>query len=84
MKHHTIKLLLTLKAPKIKIVELANSADPDEVANNELPHLNLHCLPSSVRILAWMRIFFLKFCRRKFCRLLFGALRVKTDTCTTN
>ena len=34
--------------PKMKIVELANSIDLDEVAHNELPHLDLHCLPSSI------------------------------------
>ena len=33
--------------PEFKIVELAtDSVDPDEVAYNELPHLDLHCLPS--------------------------------------
>ena len=26
----------------------ANSVDPDEVAHNEPPHLDLHCLPSSL------------------------------------
>lgn len=31
---------------KMKIAELANSVDPDAVAHNELPHLELHgCLP---------------------------------------
>ena len=30
----------------MKIVELGNSVDPDEVAHNEPPHLDLHCLPS--------------------------------------
>ena len=29
-----------------KITEFANSVDLDEVAHNEPPHLNLHCLPS--------------------------------------
>ena len=28
--------------------EFANSIDPDEVAQNEPPHLSLHCLPSSL------------------------------------
>ena len=32
--------------PKMKIVELANSKDPDEAAHNELPHQYLHCLLS--------------------------------------
>ena len=40
---------LTLKVPKIKIVDFANSVDPDEVAReNEPPHLDLHCLSSSL------------------------------------
>ena len=30
------------------IAEFANSVDLDEVANNEPPHLDLHCLPSSL------------------------------------
>ena len=40
--------ILTLKVPKIKlhVVEFANNVDPDEIAYNELPHLELHCLPS--------------------------------------
>ena len=35
---------LTFQAPKLKIVEFANSVDPDEVAHYEPPHLYLHCL----------------------------------------
>ena len=31
----------------IKIVEFANSVDPDEATHNESPHLDLHCLNSS-------------------------------------
>ena len=31
-----------------KIAECANSVDLDEVAQNEPPHLDLHCLPSSL------------------------------------
>ena len=38
------KLTLTLNASKLKIAEFANSADSDEVAHNEPPHQNLHCL----------------------------------------
>ena len=30
------------------IAEFANSVDLDEVAHNEPPHLDLHCLPSSL------------------------------------
>ena len=51
--------------------------DPDEVAHNEPPHLDLQCLSSSLWILSMIylrRSMFLKFCRRKFCRLLFLAL----------
>ena len=40
--------VLTLKASEIKIIEFANSVDPDEVAHNEPPHLDLHCLPSNL------------------------------------
>ena len=35
----------------MKIVEFANSIDTDEMAHIEPPHLALHCLPSSLRIL---------------------------------
>ena len=28
----------------MKIAEFENSADQDEAAHNELPHLDLHCL----------------------------------------
>ena len=37
--------LIALKAPKAKLVGFANSVDLDEVAHNEPPHLDLHCLP---------------------------------------
>ena len=30
------------------VAELANSIDLDELAHNEPPHLDLHCLPSSL------------------------------------
>ena len=39
---------LTFNTPRMKIAEFANSVDPDEVAHNEPPHLDLHCLPSSL------------------------------------
>ena len=42
---------ITPKAPNRKIVEFVNRVDPDEVAHNEPPHLDLHCLPSSLEIL---------------------------------
>ena len=40
--------LLNTQCPRMKIVEFANSLDPDEMAHNEPLHLNLHCLPSSL------------------------------------
>ena len=39
---------LTLYLPVTKIAEFANSVDLDEVAHYEPPHLDLHCLPSSL------------------------------------
>ena len=30
---------------KMKIINFANSVDPDEVAHDEPPHLDLLCLP---------------------------------------
>ena len=36
----------------IKTAKFTNSVDPDEVAHNEPPHLDLHCLPSSLWILS--------------------------------
>ena len=42
---------LTLKVQETKIAEFSNSVRLDEVAhNNEPPHLDLHCLPSSLWI----------------------------------
>ena len=32
-------------------LHFANSIDLDEVAHDEPPHIDLHCLPSSLRIL---------------------------------
>ena len=37
--------------PDMKIAEFANSVDLDEVAHDEPPHVDLHCLPSSLLIL---------------------------------
>ena len=37
----------TFKMPKMKTAEFANSADQNEVAQNALPHLDLHCLMAS-------------------------------------
>ena len=41
-----VKEILTPKVLKMKVVEFGNSVDPDEVALNEPPHLDLHCLLS--------------------------------------
>ena len=60
--------------PKAKIEEFAISVDPDEAALNEPPHLDLHCFLSYFEFYIYLEQgIFLKFCRRKFCRLLFGA-----------
>ena len=40
-------LFLTLQVPEIKIAEFANSVDPDKLAHNEPPQLDLHCLSTS-------------------------------------
>ena len=37
---------------KMKIAEFANSADLDKVAHYKPPHLDLHCLPSS--LMMWL------------------------------
>ena len=42
---------MALQLPVTKIAEFANSVDLDEVAHNEPPHLDLHCLPCSLCIL---------------------------------
>ena len=42
------KIKLILKEPETKIAEFSNSVDLNEVAHYEPPHLDLHCLPSSL------------------------------------
>ena len=44
-------LIKTLYVPETKMAESANSGDLDEVAHDEPPHLDLHCLPSSLWVL---------------------------------
>ena len=43
----------------MKIAEFANKGDNDEVAHDELSHLDLHCMPSkflnSQHDIAWMK-----------------------------
>ena len=41
-------MLRCLIVPEMKFAEFAKSIDLDEVAHNEPPHLDLHCLPSSL------------------------------------
>ena len=67
---------LTLEVPSTKIAELANNVDLDEVAHDEPPHLDLHCLSSSLRVPIMKKLglnIFRKFADEKFCRLLFGS-----------
>ena len=50
------KARISPKALETKIIEFANIVDPDTArrvgaAHNELPHLDLHCLPSFLLIL---------------------------------
>ena len=52
-----------------KTIEFANSVDLDEVAHNEPPHLDLHCLSSSLWILNVVQLgfkFFWKFADENF------------------
>ena len=37
-------IILVLNSPEMKIVLFTNSVDPDEVAHNEPPHMELYCL----------------------------------------
>ena len=43
--------MLNRKAPNTTIAEFANTVNPDETAHNEPSHLDLQCLPSSLRFL---------------------------------
>ena len=58
-----------------KTAKFTDSVDPDEVAHNELPHEDLHCLSSSVSVLNMVQLDdnYRNFCGSKFCCLLFGA-----------
>ena len=46
-----VHVFLILSLPETKIADFANSVDLDEVAHKEPPHLDLHCLPSSLCLL---------------------------------
>ena len=48
MLNHNCCLIFQLLVPEIKKDEFANSVDLGELAHNEPPHLDLHCLPSSL------------------------------------
>ena len=48
--------LNSLSLPGTKIAEFANGVDLDEVAHIEPPHLDLHCLHSSLLILIMIRL----------------------------
>ena len=41
-------LIINSLVPETKLAEFANSVDLDEVAHNEPPHLDLHCLRSGL------------------------------------
>ena len=47
---------LVLKVPIMKNVEFTNNIVLSEVAHNEQSHLDLHCLPSILRILNMKRL----------------------------
>ena len=42
-----IKHVSNFSIPETKIAEFVHGVNPDEVAHNEPPRLDLHCLPSS-------------------------------------
>ena len=45
---HILEGLVNSLTTRDEIAEFANSVDLDEVTHNEPPHLDLHCLPSSL------------------------------------
>ena len=45
---HLLCTFLNSSIPVTKIAEFANNVDLGEVADNEPPHLDLYCLPSSL------------------------------------
>ena len=47
MTHYT-KMVLNSLVPETKIDEFTNSVGLGEVAHDEAPHLDLHCLPCSL------------------------------------
>ena len=81
MLNLTVLFLTLYYVPETKIAEFTNSVDPDEVAhNNELPHLDLQRLPSSLWILNMILLglnFFWQFADENFviCFLVVKELR---------
>ena len=58
-----------ISVPETKIAEFANSVDLDEVAHDEPPRLDLHCLPSRFCVVIKIKLrlnFFLKFSDENF------------------
>ena len=45
---HLFEILINSLPTSDEIAEFVNSVDLDEVAHNEPPHLDRHCLPSSL------------------------------------
>ena len=48
---YAVPVTLTLSVPETKSAGFANSVVLDEVAHHESPHLDIHCLSFSLRIL---------------------------------
>ena len=66
----------------LKAVEFANSINPDEVAHNGLPHMDLHCWPtlnSEYNVALVKYVFFSNFAGINFDICFFTALIVEID-----
>ena len=48
VKSHKTKSHFNSFSTEMKIAEFAHGVDLNEVAHNEPPHLDLHCLPSTL------------------------------------
>ena len=44
----SLYISVSLNESSMNIVELSNSEDPDKVAHNEMPHMDLHSWPSII------------------------------------
>ena len=72
----------------IHVADFANSVDPDEVAHNEPPQLDLNCSPSSLEFerrnsLDHFSLFYLNFASVKIIICLFWCLKVETHLSVT-